>query len=278
MAEITAAAVNELRKRTTLPMMECKKALVEANGDMEEAVKLLKIRNKNAMDKRVGNETGEGRVFVAVDGSTAAIVEMLCESAPVAKSEQFIELGNAVAKQYLAGAATDAAALLLDASPARPGQTLGDHLGEVVGLIREKMQIGRMTRLTGGSFGHYVHHDGSLGVLVQATPEGGDPVVLKDVAMHAAAAVPVPAAARREDVPAEIVAREMEIARAKAEATGKTGQIVDHIAQGQMKTWYGENVLGEQPFVKDPSKSVAQVLEAARLQLVAFVRYKIGQA
>jgi elongation factor Ts len=125
-------------------------------------------------------------------------------------------------------------------------------------------------------FGEYVHHDGTLGVVVQAQGTAG-PAVLKDLSMHIAAVQPTPAAVRREDVSPARVAKELEISKAKAEATGKPPQIAEKIAEGQMKTWYAENVLVEQPFVKDQAKTVGQVLKDAGLEVTKFVRYKVGE-
>ncbi|VTS04676.1 translation elongation factor Ts [Tuwongella immobilis] len=277
MAEITATAVQTLRQRTSLPLMDCKRALVEAEGDMEKAVEILRIRNKGVVDKRIDNETSEGRVAVFIDPATkvAGIIELLCETAPVAKSDQFIALANEMAKSIALHNPQTVDELLAQASEVA-GETINDRLTAVVGLIREKMKPGRFTRLVGGSFGSYIHHDGSLGVLVQVLQEGGDATTLKDVAMHVAAVVPTPVSARRDEVPEAIVAKEMEIARAKAAATGKPAQVAEKIAEGQMKTWFAENVLVEQPFIKDPSKTVGQILESAKLEIQKFVRVKVG--
>ena len=126
-------------------------------------------------------------------------------------------------------------------------------------------------------FGEYVHHDGTLGVLLQANGTAGRPGVLRDVCMHIAAVQPTPAAARREEVPAELIAKEKEIAKAKAEATGKPAADRREDRRGQMKTWFAENVLVEQPFVKDQAKTVGQVLKEAGLEVTKFVRYKVGE-
>ena len=269
--------VNDLRKRTDLPMMECKAALQEANGDMEKAIDIIRVKVKGAGVKRAGNETAEGRIGVYIDNAAqvGAIVEMRCESAPVAKGEHFVKLANAVARV----AATQ--------EPGQPGSPARRH--------------GRR-RQVGVRPGHR-HHRGPAreheGAAVRPAPGravrrvrpprrdargaapgervGGQPGLLRDVCMHIAAVQPTPVAARRDEVPAAVIAKEKEIAKAKAEATGKPAQIAEKIAEGQMKTWFAENVLVEQPFVKDQAKTVGQVLQEAGLEVTKFVRYKVGE-
>ena len=274
---ITAAMVNDLRKRTDLPMMECKAALVEAGGDMGKAIDIIRVRVKGAGVKRAGNETAEGRIGVYIDkaAQVGALVELRCESAPVAKGEHFIKLANAVAqiaaKQDLAN--VEALVAATDAS----GKSVADLVADTIGILRENMRVHRFARLSGGMFGEYVHHNGTLGVLLQASGSGTNPELLRDVCMHIAAIQPTPLATRREEVPAEIVVKEKQIAQAKAEATGKPAQIAEKIAEGQMKTWFAENVLVEQPFVKDQAKTVGQILKEAGLEVTKFVRYKVGE-
>ena len=138
------------------------------------------------------------------------------------------------------------------------------------------MKPHRFTRLSGGLFGEYVHHDGSVGALIQATgsPTG---VHLREVAMHVAAVMPTPVATVRDEVPAEVIAKERAFAKSKAEATGKPANIAEKIAEGQMKTWFGENVLVEQPFVKDQSKTVGEHAKSGGVQVQKFIRYKVGE-
>jgi elongation factor Ts len=276
MSNITAAAVNELRKRTDLPMMECKNALVETGGDLEKAVVLLRTRFSKVAGKRAENETAEGRIGIYFDSAAgiAAVIELRCESAPVAKSDQFVALANDLAKHVAQNNPANVEALL--SSPFGSG-TVTDRINEAIGLLRENMKVQRFTRLTGGSFGSYVHHDGSLGVLVQVTGANANPDLLKDVCMHIAASSPPPVATKREQVPQEVLDTEKAIAKAKAEATGKPANIAEKIAEGQMKTWFAENVLIEQPFVKDPSKTIGQLVSAAGLDITTFVRYKVGE-
>ena len=153
-----------------------------------------------------------------------------------------------------------------------------DRIGEVVGLIRENMKPARIVRLH-GQLGSYVHHDGSIGVLLQVEGNNADPQLLRDVCMHITAKKPL--AARREDVPADVVDKEKEIAQAQIandpKNAGKPANILDKIAEGKLKTWFAENVLVDQPFVKDDTKTVGQLLQAAGLKVVRFVRYKVGE-
>lgn len=275
---ITAALVQELRRRTDLPLMECKAALQNTEGDIEAAIDWLRKNGAKVSGKRAGNETGEGRVCVFVDAAseTAAIVELRCESAPVAKSEHFVALGTEIARTIVEKNPPSIEALLT--TEVSPGQTVTDKFTDVISLLRENMKVYRFERLTGGHFGQYIHHDGSLGVLVQATGASADNVLLRDVCMHVAAVSPTPISVIREEVPATVIAKEKEIATAKAVATGKPQQIAEKIAEGQLNSWLKENVLIEQPFVKDPAKTVGQLVKSAGLELKKFVRYKVGEA
>jgi elongation factor Ts len=277
MSTISAAAVKSLRDRTNAPMMDCKAALAEASGDMDKAAEILRKKNKAIQDKRVDKETAEGRIATFIDAGkqVGTIVEVRCESAPVAKSDLFVQLANDIARQVAEKAPKTVEELLAQPFVGDPKHTVSDRIGEVVGVIRENMKPARLVRLTGGHFGSYVHHDGSVGVLVQVEGPKADPQLLRDVCMHVTAKNPV--AARREDVSPELIEREKEIARTQAAATGKPANIVEKIAEGKMKTWFAENVLLEQPFVKDDSKTVGDLLKAAGLKLVKFVRLKVGE-
>jgi elongation factor Ts len=273
---ISAAAVKALRDRTNAPMMDCKAALIEADGDMEKAVDIMRKKNSAIQAKKGERETAEGRIAVAIDASqqVGAILEMRCESAPVVKSEPFVKLANDIARQIALKAPATVEALLAQPFVDKPSQTVNDRIGEVVGLIRENMRPARFTRMT-GVLGSYSHHDGSVGVLLLVEGVQADPQLLRDVCMHITAKNPV--AARREDVSQALIEKEKEIARTQAQATGKPANIVERIAEGKMKTWFAENVLLEQPFVKDDSKTVGDLLKGAGLKLVKFVRYRVGE-
>jgi elongation factor Ts len=278
MSNISAATVKTLRDRTNAPMMDCKAALTEAGGDLEKAVEILRSKNAAIRAKKGDRETAEGRIAIALDPAkkVGAIVEMRCESAPVAKSEQFVALADEIAKQVATSGTTDPAAL--DSEKLPGGKTVHDRIGEVIGLIRENMKPARAARLT-GLVGGYVHHDGSTGAIVQVEGTNADPQVLRDVCMHITATRPT--YARREDVPADVVQKEMEIAKSQIAAdpknASKPANIIEKIAEGKVKTWFSENVLTEQPFVKDDKKTVGDLLKAAGLKLVTFVRYRVGE-
>ncbi len=280
MSTISAAAVNELRKRTDLPMMECKKALVEANGDMDKAVEILRSQFAKATVKREGNETAEGRVGIAIDAATnvAGIVELRCESAPSAKSDQFIALAADVAKHLITNEAADVPALL---AQKHGTGTVQDRINEVVGVIREKMIVHRFTRLSGGVFGQYVHHDGTVGVLLHCTGTGGTTEILRDVSAHIAAMNPQYLVT--SEVPTDLMAKERAVVMSQIENepknAGKPANIIEKIAEGKLKTWLAEIVLTEQPMAnaaKYPGQTVGQVLTKLGLTPAKFIRYKVG--
>jgi elongation factor Ts len=257
-------------------MMDCKAALTEAQGDMEKAIDILRKKHAAIQAKKGERETAEGRIAAYLDpvGQVGALVEMRCESAPVAKSELFVKLANDIARQVALKNPATVQDLLGQPFVDNPAHTVNDRIAEVVAVIKENMKVARFSRHT-GQLGSYCHHDGSVGVLLQVEGPKVDPQLLRDVCMHITAKNPV--AARREDVPPELVEREKEIARTQAAATGKPANIVDKIAEGKMKTWFAESVLLEQPFVKDDSKTVGDLLKGAGLKLLGYVRYKVGE-
>ena len=277
MAEITAQAVKQLRDLTDLPMMDVKRALVDADGDQARAIELLKERNKKVMLKRIENATSEGliRVLATEDASRAAMVEIQCESAPVAKADDFVFLADQCVKQLLNGTgATTPEELLSQPAPDRAGTTLGSLLEDVVGKIREKMVLARVLRV-GGPAGGYAHHDGKTGVLFRAAGESKGAVVLKDVAMHVAALKPV--VTLPEELSADLVAAERTRLTQEAAATGKPANIIEKMVDGRMKTYYAENgVLAFQLFAKDDSKTVSQALAESGLKAVGFTRWVLG--
>jgi elongation factor Ts len=280
MSTISAAAVDQLRKRTGIQMMKCKAALIEANGDMEKAVEILRKQNKDAQDKFVSREVAEGRIAVFIDPTkkVGAILEMRCETAPTAKNDLFVRLANDLARQVALQAAGGPEDLLKAPYIDEAKKSVNDRIGEVVGLIRENMKVSRFARLS-GLLGSYIHHDGSVGVLVQVEGDKADPQLLRDVSMHIVAKNPL--ALRREDVAADVIAREKEIAQSQIAAdpknANKPANILEKIIEGKLKSWYAENVLLEQPFVKDDSKTIGDLLKSAGLTLVQYQRYKVGE-
>jgi elongation factor Ts len=277
---IAANDVKTLRERTNAPLMECKTALNEAGGDMEKAIELLRKKAGSKIGNFAARETAEGRVAVYIDpaAKTGAIVEVRCETAPVAKTDQFIALTNEISKQIAVANPGSVEELLKQPSVVSAGKTIADRIMDVFQLIRENMKPHRFVRLT-GLIGDYVHHDGSVGVLLQVEGAQADPQVLRDVCMHITARNPV--SATKDDVPADKLAKETEIAREQTKSdpknASKPANIIEKIIEGKMKTWLAENVLVEQPFVKDDSKTVGQLLSSNGLKLVRFVRYRVGE-
>jgi elongation factor Ts len=279
MSTISAADVMRLRDMTSRPMMECKKALTEAGGDVQKAMDAMRKSDAKIAAGKADREAAEGRIFVHIepDHSKAAILELRCESAPVAKSDGFIKLGGDIA-QYLVKCGTVPTDVeKLNAAKFEGNRTVKDRIEELIGLIRENMKVARFTVLTGGPFGSYVHFDGTVGVLLQLEGDkaGADADLLKDVCMHVTALQTK--YALRTDIPEDIVTKEREIAEAQAKATGKPEKVVQMIVENKIKTWLSENTLLDQKFVKDDTKTVMEVLAPTKLKVVAFKRYKVGE-
>ncbi|AMV24926.1 Elongation factor Ts [Gemmata sp. SH-PL17] len=281
MPAVTPLMVKQLRDRTDQPMGLCKQALDESAGDMDAAIVWLQKQNSKMTAKREGNETAEGRIGVSVDNAAkvAAIVEMRCESAPSAKSDQFIALANDLAKAAAGSKGADAPALLVE--PFGGKGTVQDRINDVVGVIREKMVLHRFQRLEGGVYGGYVHHDGTVGVLLECKGAAANDELLRDVAAHIAALNPPYAITT--DVPSDVVEKEKGLVKADMDAdpknTGKPANILEKIAEGKLRTRLSEIVLSEQPMAnagKYPNTSVGAALKKAGLEPVRFVRFKVG--
>lgn len=272
---ITAADVKILRERTGLPLMDCKKALTEAGGDQDKAVEELRKRGQAVMGKRQDRETAFGRfgLYVGTDKSAGAIVELLCESAPVAGHDEFIQLANDLAQQLATGpGATTGDELLAQPSPSMSGKTLLEQRDELFNRIREVFKVGRMTRFDTAT-GGYCHNLGTVsGVLVSV--EGGDDEAAKDVSMHIAAMRP--AVLAKEALDQAEVDKERTILREAALAEGKPEKIVDKMVEGRLKNFYAERVLLEQPFVKEDKMSVGEFAKSKGMTVKDFVRYELG--
>ena len=271
MAEITAAAVKALREKTDLPMMECKKALVKAEGDEDKAIEILQEAVGRVIEKRADNSTNEGRIFtkVADDSSLAVAVEIQCESAPVAGSEGLAVLGNALVDQLYNGeGATNGEELMGQAD-------LQKTYEEVVNKIREKIVVGRIAKVE-GPVGVYVHHDGKTACLFQAAGEPKNQEILRDIAMHIAAMKPE--VTNIEDVDPARVQEERDRLTAEAKATGKPDNIIEKIVDGRMGVFYRDtaSVLTEQPFAKEDTKAVRQVLAENGLTAKGFTLMVLG--
>lgn len=278
MSEITAAKVKAFRERTGLPLMDCKQALTEAGGDEDKAYELLRIRGEKLGDKRSDRETAFGRfgIYSGIDKSAGAIVELKCESAPVTQNEEFIRLANDMAEALAksSSAVADAEALLKLPSPSNPKITIGEQKFELFNRIREKFEVGRMSKLSGAT-GGYSHNSGTVaGVLLQI--DGGNETVAKDVAMHIVAMRPE--ALTKEELNPESVAKEREILKATAMQEGKPEAIVDKMVEGRLRQFFAEKVLLEQPFVKDDKQTVGQYAKSGNMQIKKFVFYVLGQA
>ncbi len=273
MAEITAAAVRTLRERTGLPMMDCKKALQETGGDTDKAVELLRKAGAKMMEKRAGRATIAGRiaVYLAADGHVGTMVDLRCESAPVANNEHFVQLANDLALQLAAGpGAASPEALLAQPSPSKAAPTLKQQFDDLNNRIREVFKVERIVRID-GRCGGYAHHNGAAGVLLQF--EGGTIELAKDICMHVAAMRPT--VVYKEELDPAVVAKEREILAAAARQEGKPEKIIEKMVEGRLHNFYAECCLAEQPFVKDDKKTVGQVAQEAGMKLVRFVRWEL---
>jgi elongation factor Ts len=278
MAEISAAAVKALREKTGLPMMDCKRALEEAGGDADAAIDLLRKAGKKTMEKRVGRETSAGRVavFAGVDPAVGAMVELRCESAPVANNEEFVALSQDLVRQLALGpGAASVDELLSQPSPGKPGKTLREQLDDLTNRIREVFRLHRICRID-GPCGGYAHHNGGVGVLLQV--EGGNPELAKDICMHIAAMRPT--VVTRDDVDPAMVEKEREIAATAARNEGKPEKVIAKIAEGKLKDFYAQQCLAEQIHPnkeKYGGKTVGSLAAAAGMKLVRFVHWELGK-
>ena len=264
MAEITAALVKQLREMTDSPMMECKKALVEAGGDMDKAVDVLRTRGIAKSLKKAGRATNEGAVmaYVSEDGKTAAIAEIKCETDFVSGTDKF---KNLVAKVAEAAAKSDAADVEALKAVTVDGETVEALIQNGIATMGENMTLTRFARRTAdnGAVASYIHMGGKIGVLVEfalgndATAANDDfKALAHDVAMQVAATKPL--CAVREDMPADVVEHELAIYREQAAASGKPEAIQEKMAQGRVEKFYKESTLVDQEFVKDPNTTISQ--------------------
>ena len=272
---ISAAQVKELRQRTGCGMMECKKALVEADGDMDAAAEDLRKSGLAKADKKAGRVAAEGLIVVEVggDGKSAVMVEVNSETDFVAKKGEFQDFARVVAKRVLADAPAD-----LDALMALPladgGETVEEARRSLVATIGENINVRRFVRrdTTGGNLSSYLHGD-RIGVLVEV--EGGDTDLARDVAMHVAASKPV--CVDESGVPQDVLDKEKEIFSAQAAASGKPPEIVEKMVSGRIRKFLGEITLVGQPFVKDPDQTVGKLLKGAGATVKGFDRFELGE-
>ncbi|MEM8600504.1 MAG: translation elongation factor Ts [Bacteroidota bacterium] len=272
---IKAADVKKLRDATGVGMMDCKKALVEANGDFDAAVEILRKKGQKVAAKRADRDATEGVIATALadDRTTGVIVEVNSETDFVARNDEFVAFADRIAALALAERPADLAALrALDLD----GQTVEAAQTEMTGKIGEKIEVSRYALMDAdsGEVVAYIHPGAKLGVLVQMTGSNGVQDTGRDVAMQVAAMNPI--AATRDDVPEEVKQKEFEIGRELAINEGKPEQIVDRIATGKLERYFKDNVLVEQPFVKDSSMTVKAMLKKNEADVVGYVRFALG--
>ncbi|WP_421866855.1 translation elongation factor Ts [Motiliproteus sp.] len=266
-AKISASMVKELRERTSLGMLECKKALAEADGDIELAIENLRKSSGMKAAKKAGRTAADGVVAVKVadDNSYGVLVEVNCETDFVARDEGFIGFANSVLEAAFASKQTDVAALMegeLEATREALVQKIG-----------ENMSVRRIEVLEGASVGAYVHSNNRIAVLVALT--AGEEAVAKDVAMHVAAVNP--RVVKAEDMPEDVLAKEKEIILAQPDMASKPAEIAEKMVGGRIKKFLSENSLIDQPFVKNPEVKVGQLVKDAGGEVASFVRFEVGE-
>jgi elongation factor Ts len=284
---ITAEVVRQLREETGAGMMDCKAALVEATGDMAKAREVLRKKGLAAAAKKASRTATDGAIgsFIAPDGNVGVIAEVNCETDFVAKTPDFQALVKSVAEAVAKGAPGDVAALL--EQPFAAGQTVGQAVQEKIAVIKENIVIRRFARFerAGGTgvLAAYIHPPAAkVGVLVELGASGAtDAATLatlaKDVAMHVAAASPAAALyVAKDEVPADVLAKEKEIYREQALASGKPANVVDKIAEGKLKEYYATFCLLEQPYIREPKSTVGQHL-AGKATVRRFARMRLGE-
>ncbi len=282
---ITAAMVSELRKKTGAGMMDCKKALTETGGNMEEAVDFLRKKGLSAAAKKSGRVAAEGAVAAVSEGSVGALLEVNAETDFVAKNDAFTAFVETTSSVVVANEVADVEALKELAYP-ETGRTVAEELTHQIATIGENMSLRRLARVDAGEgvVAAYVHGAGKIGVLVELKTSSTDSKVEelgKQIAMHVAAAAPQ--YLNRDAVPADVVEKEKEIMRVKAIESGKPENIVEKIIIGQINKYFGEVCLLEQAFVIDPDQKVGKVVEAlgkelgTTITLNSYVRYQLGE-
>ena len=273
MTEVTAGMVKQLRDKTDAPMMECKKALAEAGGDMGRAEEILRIKLGNRASKAASRVTAEGvvAVHIAPDGKSGALIEINCETDFVAKNAEFLGFAAAVAQLATSQQPSDVEAL---SHLQFKGAPVEEARKALVGKIGENVTVRRFARLVAkGRLASYIHGGAKIGVLVDVV--GGDDVLARDLAMHIAASKPVALSA--SDVSAEMLKKERSIASAKAAESGKPANIVEKMIEGAVQKYLKEVTLLGQPFVKDDKQSVEQLLKARKASVAGFALYVVGE-
>jgi len=278
MANFTAADVKRLRDQTGAGMMDCKNALNEADGDLEAAIELLRLKGAKDAGKRATRTAANGLVAAELDGTSAGVlVELNCETDFVAKTDLFQQVAAEIAKAASDGKVADRLTLL--ATEARPGTTVEQLIEEAGANLKEKLELGRYARFEGGYVTSYLHRSDAalpptLGVLVQLDQDNAE--VAKDLAQQVAAMRPL--YTTREDVPADVVEKERRIAEQITRDEGKPEQAIPKIVEGRLGAYFKDVVLTEQAFVKEQKTTIKQVLAQNGVTVTGFARFQVGQA
>jgi len=278
MANFTAADVKRLRDQTGAGMMDCKKALEEADGNIEAAIEVLRLKGAKDAGKRATRTAANGLVTAELAGTDSGVlVELNCETDFVAKTDVFQQVAGEIAQAALESGAADRLALL--STEIKPGRTVEQAIEEAGASLKEKLELGRFARFEGGFVASYLHRSDAalpptLGVLVQLDQAG--PEAARDLAQQIAAMRPQ--YTTRDDVPAEVVEKERRIAEQITRDEGKPEQAIPRIVDGRVNAFLKDVVLVEQPFVKDPKKTIKQVLAGSGVTVRGFARFQVGQA
>lgn len=273
---ISASMVKELRERTGSGMMECKKALVETNGDIEAAIEMMRKSGQAKAAKKAGRTAAEGLVVIRHndEGDTAAIVEVNCETDFAAKAENFQSFADAVARRVVSSDAADVESLLATSLHEGDDTTIETAREALVSKVGENMNVRRFERFSDvtGTISAYMHGS-RIGVLLEL--EGGDEALGKDIAMHIAASNPV--CVSEEEVPVDLLDKEREIFRGQAAESGKPAEIMEKMVEGRVRKYLAEITLNGQAFVKDPDTTVGKLLKSNNASVKRFVRFELGE-
>ncbi len=275
MVQITAADVNKLRQITGAGMMDCKKALVEAEGDFDAAIDILRKKGQKVAANRADRESTEGVVIAATNANATVgyLVSVNCETDFVAKNEGYVNMAKTILNAALSNDAADKDAVL--ALPFDGSMTIGEKLIEQTGVIGEKIELGAYERIEGALVASYIHAGSKLATLVAvSSPREGVASAARDVAMQVAAMNPVSVDA--SSVPAEVIAKELEVGKELARQEGKAEAMLDKIAEGRLKKFFRESTLMEQDFIKDSKKTIAQYLNEVEKGLVVTSFKRVG--
>jgi len=278
MANFTAADVKRLREQTGAGMMDCKNALDEADGDIEAAIELLRLKGAKDVNKRATRTAANGLVVAELDGTRAGVlIELNCETDFVAKTDLFQQTAQQIADAAIGAKVADRLTLLT--TEARPGVTVEQLIDEVGASLKEKLELGRFARFEGGYVASYLHRSDAalpptLGVLIQLDQDNAE--VAKDLAQQVAAMRPL--YTTRDEVPADVVEKERRIAEQITRDEGKPEQAIGKIVDGRLNAYFKDVVLTEQPFVKDQKTAIKQVLASNGVAVTGFARFQVGQA